>query len=611
MAITTQMRLDITDLYVAFFGRAPDGLSIDYWANGIDLGKSLSKIGEEMYAVPGVRAQYPSSLTPLEVITKFYTFSLGRAPEAGATDYWVAKLNLPETTEGTVIRDMIYAVKNYKAPATGTAAEMAFAKQAIASNDLFANRADVAYYYAMKGGDVAGTAKALDGVTNDLSTLATAKAAVDAYISAGSGQTFSLAVGADNLSPNSAVAASKTTAGDDLVRAVTANSLETNDSIDTGAGIDTLRANFTGTNTALTVKPLLNNLEKVFVNATLSNTGQFTLDLADATGVKELWNEGSTTTNNSSVRFDNVKLDTIVGVKDTTVRTDVIFAGATGATDAATIALADAGTAAATAQINVGAIEKLTINSTTGSVDAVTTNNVVVNAVQAETVAINGDQSLTLMLANNQFVTSVDASALTKALFLSFFTTQASTTAGVMIKAGVGADIINLFEPSAGAKVTVDLGAGADTLNISAIAFHKITLGDGADTVNLFTATSPKAIDVSSAARLAASVIEITDFKSGIDFLKITSGGTGTETILNGTQLAQIAASSSLLTAAQAAASLLNATNDGTTVTFQFGGDSYVLVDEQQTTANTLETGDVLIKLTGVTSTIAADVVVS
>jgi hypothetical protein len=234
-----------------------------------------------------------------------------------------------------------------------------------------------------------------------------------------------------------------------------------------------------------------------------------------------------------------------------------------------------------------------------------------VNAVQAETVAINGDQSLTLMLANNQFVTSVDASALTKALFLSFFTTQASTTAGVMIKAGVGADTINLFEPSAGAKVTVDLGAGADTLNISAIAFHKITLGDGADTVNLFTATSPKAIDVSSAARLAASVIEITDFKSGIDFLKITSGGTGTETILNGTQLAQIAASSSLLTAAQAAASLLNATNDGTTVTFQFGGDSYVLVDEQQTTANTLETGDVLIKLTGVTSTIAADVVVS
>lgn len=378
--------------------------------------------------------------------------------------------------------------------------------------------------------------------------------------------------------------------------------------------------------TTLTVQPLLKGVEKVFVNATLtSGTGAvaagldgalFTLNATDATGVTELWNEGSTASADtadavSSVNFTGVKLATTVGVKDTTTTTNVTFASATGAADAATIALADAGVVGTAAAITVAAIENLTINSTTGSVAAVTANNVAVTAANAETITITGDQNLTLGLgANSPAAATIDSSAFTKALTLNFTTATAATTAGVTIKNGAGADTINLTEVNAGSKVTVDLGAGNDTLNIGSTAFHKITLGDGTDTVNLNTATNAKAIDVSTAAKLAASVIEITDFKSGTDVLNITNGGAGAEINLTGTQLATIAASSSLLTAAQAAAALLGGGADGGTIAFQYGSDTYVLVDEAQGVANTLEAGDLLIKLTGVTSLVAADIVV-
>jgi hypothetical protein len=645
--VSAQMRVDATNLYVAFFGRAPDGLGLGYWTTGLAAGKSVTAIANEMYAVPEARVAYPAFFTPSDIVTQFYTSTLGRAPTAENITFWTAKLNVAGATEGSVIRDMIFSTVNFVAATTGSAAELADAALGTASKSLFTNRAEVALYYALKGGTVAGATNALTGVTANAASVVTAKAAVDLVIAnPGSsivGSTFTLAVGADNLSANSAVPATLTTAGNDLFRAVTANSLETIDSIDAGAGIDTLRANFTvddatgalatnNTQTTLTVQPVLTNLEKVFVNATLtSGVGDggagldgavLALNLADATGVQELWNEGSTAPANNggvianSVNFIGVKLATTVGVKDTTVTTNVTFAGATGTADAATIVLADAGTgtvAATSALITVGAIEKLTLNSTTGSVAAVTANNVSLTAVQADTLTITGDQNLTLTLADNSpALATINSSAFTKALSLTFTTVAATTTAAVTITAGVGADTINLTEVNAGSKLTVDLGAGADTLFIGATAFHKITLGDGADTVNLATAANPKALVITSATTLAASVIEITDFKSGTDVLNIISGGNGSETVLTGTQLATIAASSSLLTAAQAAAAASGANVDGTTVTFQFGGDSYVLVDEAQTAgANTLEAGDVLIKLTGVTSTVVADVVVS
>jgi hypothetical protein len=618
--------------FMAYFGRPADLSAVTDFAS-----VSEAQVQQSFAASAESRDLFGDTFNAKQ-INSFYQALFGRDAEQAGIDYWLDRVNDGTYTKAGASIAILEGAQNADAVAIANKllTSSKFTSSLSPDKTLYAGTADaiLARDFLKTISEQNATQAQIDKILAEIEGSSAVEKPTTP-VEPIAGQTYALTVGADNLSPNAAVAASKTTAGDDLVRAVTANSLETTDAIDAGTGVDTLKANFTVTDatgaddaqTTLTVKPLLSNLEKVFVNATLSNgTGQAgggmdgavaTLDLTDATGVQELWNEGSTasaTTANatSAVNFTNVKLSTTVGVKDTTVSTNVTFAAATGAADAATIVLADAGTATASALITVGTIEKLTLNSTTGSVTAVTANEVILQAAQAETVIITGDQNLKLNLTSLPFANVVDASAFTKSLSLLFFTSGTGVVAaGVTIKSGVGADIIDVADISGGPKFTVDLGVGADTLSISSTAFHKITLGDGADTVNLGTSTS-KAIDVSSATRLATSVIEITDFKSGTDTLNITNGGTGTEITLTGTQLATINNSSDLLTAAKAAAALLGTpATDGTTVTFQFGGDSYVLVDEQQTTANTLETGDVLIKLTGVTSTVAADVVVS
>lgn len=418
------------------------------------------------------------------------------------------------------------------------------------------------------------------------------------------GQTFTLTVGADSLSPNSAVAANRTTEGNDLIRAVTNNSLETLDSIDGGAGIDTLRANFDTSAGAVTTRPLLNSVELIFLNAN-ANTNAFTFNAADTTGAQQIWSEGSVIAAGGTIAINNVKLGTTVGVKDSAAAVTFAFAGATGNADAATLALADS-----TANVTIDAIENVTVNSTTGSIAATTVNTGTLTFAAAEKVVVTGDQALTTTITAGN-VKEIDASAFSKALTL----THTTGPSAVTIKGGVGADTFNITDDT-NDKVTIDMGAGNDTLNIRTNAFHNITTGAGNDTINItFAAATHKSIDISSAAKLAESAIVITDFTSGADVLNIAAAVGGAKIVLTGTQLSTVAGSSNLLTATQAAFTAAAATKGGALVagdgfSFQFGGNTYVVVDGN-TTANSLSTDDLIIQLTGVTSVVAADLAIS
>lgn len=498
-----------------------------------------------------------------------------------------------------------------------------------AAANTFVNAANAGYVYSV---NTANT-------STDLTVLAAAVSTTGGVV-ATPGQTFTLTAGApfDNFASNSAVAASKTTAGDDLFRAVVNNSLETNDAIDAGAGNDTVKANVSANAATTTIQPLLKDLENVFLNATVTGGAGATagtvaganasvvFDATDATGLKAVWSEASTlaavvpatgatgASGTATLTFQNLKLGTEVGVKDTTSGATFAFAGATGAADAATLNLADASGGAA---VTIAAIENLTIKSNAGDLSAVTANNAAVTAAQAETVTVTGAQALTLALTGAN-VATIDSTGFDKALTLGFTTTAATP---VTIKGGVGADTFNITDVVTGGKVTIDLGAGNDTLNISDSAFHAITTGEGKDTINVdLTTAAHKNLDVSTAAKLEASAIVITDFTSGSDILNVNSAYAGAagagEINLTGTQLAAIAGSANLLTAANAALAAANATKglalaagDGTV--FQYGGSTYVVIDEAIGIANTIEAGDTLIKLTGVTSVVAADVTIA
>lgn len=180
MALTDAMHTQVSQLYVALFGRAPaqDGLS--YWAQELSIGTPLAQVANEMFATTEARAYYPHLSTNEQIATSFYTNVLGRIPHALGLLYWTAALDTAQangTGIGNVIREMIFATTAY---VPGSNPDPATDAATMVSQALFNNRTTVAQYYGEHAGSIAGASTALSDVTNVLSTVASAEAAIDA-----------------------------------------------------------------------------------------------------------------------------------------------------------------------------------------------------------------------------------------------------------------------------------------------------------------------------------------------------------------------------------------------------------------------------------------------
>ena len=270
MAITVQMRTQISQLYVALFGRAPDAEGLGFWVNKLNAGTSLVDVANQMFATAPAREYYPSAATNSEIIASFYLNVLGRTADAEGLAFWTAKLNAAGATPGSVITQMINNVANY----TGTD------PAGVTSAALFNNKVAVAQYYGEHAGDIASADDILAGVTADPATVAAAKTVVDNTVGV-----FQLTNGTDI-----AVAASfnaglvYTPGGDDRI-----NSLQDEDKL-TGTGTNaTLTATLGNANDngATIITPSLTNIANLNVAFTGSGGGAVTaLDLQDASGLK-------------------------------------------------------------------------------------------------------------------------------------------------------------------------------------------------------------------------------------------------------------------------------------------------------------------------------------
>lgn len=92
---------DLTELYVAYFNRAPDASGLYYWASRLAEGMSLKDIARSFFVQPETQASLPPSLTTQDFVTKVYGNVLGRAPDQAGFDYWVDDLD-----SGKVARDV-------------------------------------------------------------------------------------------------------------------------------------------------------------------------------------------------------------------------------------------------------------------------------------------------------------------------------------------------------------------------------------------------------------------------------------------------------------------------------------------------------------------------
>lgn len=238
--------------------------------------------------------------------------------------------------------------------------------------------------------------------------------------------------------------------------------------------------------------------------------------------------------------------------------------------------------------------------------------------VAKESASADGDLTLTgttaVTTANLSFSSNVD---LTLATMTGLTTFAAGSSTGDMEVAldvgagaltkltaatlGSGSDKLTL---TVGDKATVvDMGAGNDEVvlasSITAAALPTITLGAGKDKLTVTPANLDNILDVTNDASILASVIEVKDFKTAEDILNL--GGKGH--VLDGSELASIAAKTTLKAALQEAGTYMGAA--GEAVVFSWGGNAYVYVDDSDAGASgkVLDAGDGLIQLTGVVAT--------
>lgn len=138
MAAATGPRAEVAQLYVALFGRAADLEGLNFWTAQLNSGRTLAEVAQAMFDTTPARDFYPTYLAKSDIVARFYRNVLRRTGETQGLNFWNSKLDVPGTTVGAVISEMLSVVSNY----SGSDA------QGIYSAALFNNRAAAALEYA-------------------------------------------------------------------------------------------------------------------------------------------------------------------------------------------------------------------------------------------------------------------------------------------------------------------------------------------------------------------------------------------------------------------------------------------------------------------------------
>ncbi len=391
----------IQGVYLALFGRPADPLGLAFFNAQTNNGANLAGIGP-LQSSAEFTTRF-SGQSNIQIINSIYQSLFNRDADLPGLTFFANAL-----ANGTLsLNNIAIAIYDGAQGADRTIRDL---KEAAAN--AFTTAIDTsAEVLGYQGNAAAASARAfIAGVTTTAPTSTAVNAAVAAAVTAGTsgtggtGATLTLTVGVDALSPDATNSAFKTTAADDTIRAnAVVGSLETVDTIDAGGGNDTLNATFDPA-VSVTVRPVLKSVENVFLTDLTAAT-KTTVETNDFTGTTAIWNNASV----GQLDVTNIKLGTTVGLTGTIGDPTVFaFAGATGTSDSATLAVRDA-TLVAADTVTIAAIENLTISQSGAGASSVAS----LIAADAKSVTITGSGALTLGAAattNLSVATKIDAS---------------------------------------------------------------------------------------------------------------------------------------------------------------------------------------------------------
>lgn len=94
-------REQVTELFVAFFNRAPRNEGLDYWVNDSDL--EIEQISESFFDQDETKRRYPSTLTNSEFINQIFQNLFNRDAVREGLTYWVNELQTDSITRAQMI----------------------------------------------------------------------------------------------------------------------------------------------------------------------------------------------------------------------------------------------------------------------------------------------------------------------------------------------------------------------------------------------------------------------------------------------------------------------------------------------------------------------------
>lgn len=286
----------LQEIYIGLLGRAADAEGLDYWAAEVDAGTiTLAEVRENIVNdQPEYEALFAGK-SRAQTVNQLYINLFGRAAEADGLNYWV-------NGEGAnVPADLLV---------------FALSDGAAASDRLtLDNRVEVAQYYTDNAENFsAGAAAAvIADVDSSNQSVADAKATVNA-----ASEGLVLTQRADNLVG---------TDGDDVfVAPVTqndtgsgelANTFETGDVLDGGAGRDVLQADLIASGTvglgwqSPAISATTSNIEEVYLRAQniqgldagSNTTAVATIDAERMSGVEQWWSDNS----RANIRIEDIR----------------------------------------------------------------------------------------------------------------------------------------------------------------------------------------------------------------------------------------------------------------------------------------------------------------
>ncbi|MCK0151304.1 DUF4214 domain-containing protein [Marivita sp. S6314] len=167
--LTDADMLAFSELYVAYFNRAPDAAGLLYWGSRLADGMSMDDIAREFFDQPETQALYGTTGGTAQFVTAVYSNILGRDPDDVGFAYWVDTLN-----SGAVDRaEFIVAMLGGAKASTGSASDAQYLE----------TKAEIGAYFAVINGlnnvQVANTAmQAFDG---SMGSVAQAKGIIDTF----------------------------------------------------------------------------------------------------------------------------------------------------------------------------------------------------------------------------------------------------------------------------------------------------------------------------------------------------------------------------------------------------------------------------------------------